>query len=77
MKDSESVKESSKRIEVIKKFHTALEISKLTNLANTAIKLAHIASLNSKDIENTIILTKAVDIVGAANDFIASKVKIN
>ena len=62
---------------LLHKFHSAVEVAKLTNLASIAMNLAHLASVNSGDIEVTIILTNAVNVVTSANDYVASKVKIS
>jgi hypothetical protein len=57
--------------------HTAVELSKLVNLATIATKIAHIESLKTGQSDLIIPLTSAVDVISAVNNLVASKININ
>ena len=56
--------------------HTSVELSKLVNLAAIATKIAHIEAIKGGQVDLIVPLTSAVDVISAANNLVASKIKI-
>ena len=73
---SENMFEAQAQAHNLASVHSAVELSKLVNLANIAVKLAHLEAIKSGRIDLTVPLTSAVDIVSAANNLVASKITI-
>ena len=73
---SENMFEAQAQAHNLASTHSAVELSKLVNLANIAVKLAHLEAIKSGRIDLTVALTSAVDIVSAANNLVASKISI-
>jgi hypothetical protein len=73
---SENMFEAQAQAHNLASTHSAVELSKLVNLANIAVKLAHLEAIKSGRIDLTVPLTSAVDIVSAANNLVVSKISI-